>query len=146
MKIFIVLTTLPMIAMMSIVYAGFMQDWDTDSGDYTIAEAYCSGNMDYQQMKLCYAYAHVKGTVDTALPDDGIVVKWRFVTDKEDTGWWYSFDGRVDEPEEWLKTEYSPGTVAYIVCYGQVGYGHIENQILYYTMDTDQVSASLPFL
>lgn len=128
--------------MMSTAHAYLIQDLDTDSGDYTTVEAYCSGN--YYDFKLHHARAYVKGCVNTALPDDGIVVKWKFATDGGDTGWWYSFDPSKDEPEELLKIPCEAGTVAYIDSYGQAGYGHVVGSTLYYTQDTNDVHASIP--
>jgi len=90
-------------------------------------------------------YAYVKGVVGTALPDDGIVVLFRFITDVYgDTGWWYSFNPDVDEPDEWLSINYEPGTVAYIDSFGQAGYGHVVGSTLYYTPDTNYVYAGIP--
>lgn len=131
-----------MTAMMSTAHAYLMQDFDTDSGDYTTVEVYCSGN--YYDFELHNTHAYVKGVVDTALPDDGIVVLWRFISDKGDTGWWCSFDPNVDAPGEWLRIDVEPGTVAYIDSYGQAGYGHLVGSILYYTPDTNYVYAGLP--
>ncbi len=118
------------------------RDFDTDSGDYTTAEAYCSGN--YYDSKLHNTHAYVKGIVNTALPDDGIVVWWRFATDEGDTDWWPKFNESVDAPGEWLRLDVEPGTVAYIESYGQVGYGHLVGSTLYYTLDTNVVYASIP--
>jgi len=128
--------------MMAAAHAYLMQDLDTDSGDYTTVEAYCSGN--YYDFKLHNTHAYVKGIVDTALPDDGIVVKWRFVSDEEDTDTWYTFDPDIDAPGEWLRIDYEPGTVAYIDSYGQAGYGYMVGSTLYYTPDTNDVHASIP--
>jgi len=131
-----------MTATMSTAHAYLIQDLDIDSGDYTTVEAYCSGN--YYDFELHNTHAFVKGFVDTALPDDGIAVVWRFVSDKEDTGWWCSFNASVDAPGEWLRIDYEPGTVAYIDSYGQAGYGHWVGSTFYYTPDTNLVHASIP--
>jgi len=127
---------------MAAAHAYLMQDLDTDSGDYTTAEAYCSGN--YYDFKLHNTHAYVKGTVKTALPDDGLVVWWKFETDGEVEGWWPLFNPIKDEPGEYLTQPYEAGTVAYIDSYGQVGYGHMVGSTLYYTQDTNDVHASIP--
>lgn len=146
-KILTFLAVVLMIGMMPMVYAEeFMWNQDTASGAYTTAEAYVSGYWYYPPGELRDTYAHVKGTVDSTLPDDGIVVMCGFQYDGYDSGKRYYFFEDVDEPGEWVKIYTRPGTVIYIISYGQVGYGHeVAPGEVEVTWDTREVSASIPF-
>ncbi|MDH7478053.1 MAG: hypothetical protein QHH17_06710 [Candidatus Bathyarchaeota archaeon] len=75
----------------------FMWNQDTVSGTYTTAEAYVSGYWYYPLGELLDTYAQVKGTINNALPDDGIVVMYRFQYDDYDSGTQYYFNGAIDE-------------------------------------------------
>jgi len=142
-KILVCLGVILMTAMMSTAHAYLIQDSDFDSGDYTSVTAYCSGN--YHDFEVYGTLAYVKGVVSTALPDDGIVILFRFITDVYgDTGWWALFNPDADEPDDWDWQPVSAGTVAYIDCFGQAGYGHVVGSYLYYTPDTDFVYAGIP--
>jgi hypothetical protein len=141
-KILVCLGVILMTAMMSTAHAYLIQDSDFDSGYYIRVTAYCSGN--YYDSELHGTLANVEGVVSTALPDDGIVVLFRFITNTEDTGWWALFDPDSDAPGEGIGINVGIGTVAYIDCYGQAGYGHLVGSTLYYTPDTDIVYAGIP--
>ena len=135
-----------MLLMVLISTASAVVMWNEDNalGTYTRAQAYVSGDWYYPPGELRDAYAHVKGTVRYALPDEGLVIRFRFLYDGYDSGDMYFFPD-VDEPGEWAKIYIRPGTVTYIISVGRVGYGHWQGEVFYYVWDTREVSAFIPF-